>query len=349
MARVLLLAPGMRAWRLGLLLTLAACGGRSGAAPVTPAYLIYVRDRQGSVVAAIDDQGQTLSTTRDDGFGLRLSATGTPVPREFLDQDRDDETGYLHFRERSYDPATAQWISPDPKLAQDPDCSDRVQGCNPYSFAGDRPTEWTDPDGREVIAYVDALGRQTVVITAGFYGRDAENAQMLFNSAMLQFAGQLHVIAFTAIYRSAAEVPSGITKFEADPGHHQENSKEPYLGSDTHLAESQTTLSWDALVPAENDRWATVIQHETLHLIGLDDSYHEDSKTGKDVTFPATQAKSPMGNFYVLPTTETTELTARDMKDIATPPFARNQGMNVSPAGFGPGTNVQEVDNDASF
>jgi RHS repeat-associated protein len=328
----------MRAWRAWLCLSMAACGGRVAHAPAIPGYVIYVRDREGSVIAAIDDHGKTLSTTSDDGFGLRLSATGTPVPREFLDQDRDDETGYYHFRHRMYDPAAAQWISADPKLMQNPDCSDRVQGCNPYAFAGDRPTEWTDPDGREVTTFLDAFGRQTLVVTAGFYGPNAQLGQQLFNEAMFRFNGELRVIAYTAVYKSAAEVPAGITKINADTGHFQHDST--YRGSDTDQTTSTTTLGADALDSVGNSKWASIIQHETLHLAGLADSYSTNA-AHQQCNDPPAQKGSVMALIYDVPSTR---LTGKDLADIANPPIVPNQGMSVSPASFGPGTNLQAID-----
>ena len=327
----------MRAQICWLLLAAACGGGTIESTAPTPAYLIYVRDREGSVIAAVDDRGTTLSTTSDDAFGLRLSSTGTPVPREFLDQDRDDETGYYHFRDRTYDPATAQWISPDPKLALSLDCSGRVQGCNPYAFAGNRPLEWTDPDGREVTTFVDAFGRQTLLVTAGFYGPDAQRGQELFNEAMLRFHGELRVIAYTAVYKSAAEIPAGITRIDADMRHRQEGGD--YPGSDTNQKLSLTVLGADALDTARNDKWAAIIQHETLHLAGLGESYWvDDAKHQFNVRG---QEGSVMALIYDTPDPH---LTAKDLADIAKPPVPPNQGMDVSPASFGPGTNFQAID-----
>jgi RHS repeat-associated protein len=328
----------MRAWRAWALSLIAACGRPPAKAPAVPGYLVYVRDRAGSVIAAIDDRGKTLSTTTDDGFGLRLSSTGTPVPREFLDQDRDDETGYYHFRRRYYDPATAQWISPDPKLIENPDCSGRVQGCNPYAFAGNRPTEWTDPDGREVTTFVDAWGRQTLLITAGFYGPQAALGQQLFNAAMYRFNGELRVIATTAVYKSAAEIPNGITKINADMNHLQQGSG--YRGSDTDQQTSLMALGADALDRSGNARWASIIQHETLHLAGLIDSYSTDAH-GQQLNDPPSQKGSVMARIYDVPSTR---LTARDIADIANPPVPPNQGMTVSTGDFGPGASLQTID-----
>jgi RHS repeat-associated protein len=330
----------MRAWRVWLLLMVAACGRRVEDSPGATGYLIYVRDREGSVIAAIDDRGKTLSTTTDDGFGLRLSATGTPVPREFLDQDRDDETGYYHFRNRTYDPTTAQWISPDPKLMQNPDCSDRVQGCNPYAFAGDRPTEWTDPDGREVTTFVDALGRQTLLITAGFYGPQAALGQKLFNQAMLGYNGALRVIAYTAVYKSPAQIPEGVTKISADLSNRQEDG---YRGSFTNQSTSTLSLGADALDRGGNDHWSSIIQHETLHLAGLLDSYATNA-AHHQYNDPPSQKGSVMALIYDVPSPR---LTAKDMADIANPPVATNQGMTLSPASLGQGSNQMVIDSAA--
>jgi RHS repeat-associated protein len=316
----------------------SGCGG-AASSPSPGGYLIYIRDREGSVLAAVDDLGNTVSTATDDAFGLRLSSTGTPVPREFLDQERDEETGYEHFRDRYYDPATAQWISPDPQLLENLDCSGRVQGCNPYAFAGDRPLEWTDAEGREILPYIDAFGRQTLLITAGFYGPDASRGQQLFNESMLQLQGELHVIAVTAVYKSAAEIPEGITRIEADLNHVQNGGT--YLGSETNQRTSTAVLSQDALDPGSNAQWAAIIQHETLHLAGLDDSYVQLFDQRLQLNWPPSQKGSPMGLIYDVPGTA---LTSKDLADLANPPAAANQGLTLSPAGFGGGQDVETVD-----
>jgi RHS repeat-associated protein len=333
----------MRAWRALALAWATACGvGPAVApAPLTSGYLVYVRDREGSVLAAIDDRGKTISTSADDAFGLTLSSTGTSVPREFLDQDRDDETGYYHFRRRYYDPATAQWISPDPKLIENPDCSDRVQGCNPYAFAGNRPLEWTDSDGREVTAFIDSSGRQGLFITAGFYGPQANQAQQMFNEAMLKFNGPLRIVATTAVYKTAAEIPVGITPIEADLAHIQAGSNPPYHGSDSTQSNSVTHLGADALA-ADDPHWPYIIQHEVLHLAGLPERYHQEGKI--QVNDSDAVRGSVMALIY---DTAAPRLLSLDLNQIAHPPAQSNQGMDSSAPDFGPGANVLSIDTHA--
>src|SRR5581483_8429667 len=141
----------------------------------------------------------------------------------------------------------------------------------------------------------------------------------------------------TAVYASEREIPDGITRIQADLSTRRPDG---YLGSSTLTDQSRAILGADALDPAGNARWASVIQHETLHLAGLDESYVQSGDLS--VNSPASQKGSVMGLLYDVPESH---LTAKDLTDIAHPPIEPNQGMRSSPPGFGSGQNVQVYDN----
>lgn len=320
----------MRAWLL-LMLALVGCGGRAGSpgsAVRAGGYLIYVHDREGSLLAAVDERGQLLSSSVDDGFGLRLSSTGTPVPRDFLDQELDEETGYLHFQARYYDPTTAQWISPDPKLLGTLDCSARGQECNPYAYGGNRPGEWVDADGREVVRFTDRNGVQNVIFTVAFYGPAAEADRALLLDRVSTLTGPVKVTALSVVVPDAARVPAGMTAIHAT-----EESAPP------SMTEKIGGLEIFARADATNAKYGgTVLLHELNHTAGLPDSYQGEGLLQR-LQLAATgqsQQQHPgelQGNFYLgTPPSGYTTSEARQLSAVS--PAALNVGATLNDPSF---------------
>jgi RHS repeat-associated protein len=52
----------------------------------------------------------------------------------------DPETGLIYMRARYYDPQTGQFLTRDPL---------ETQTRQPYSYAGDSPTNYADPSGQD--------------------------------------------------------------------------------------------------------------------------------------------------------------------------------------------------------
>ena len=67
-----------------------------------------------------------------------LTQTGTLTPFGYAGQYTDAESGLQYLRARYYDPATQQFLTVDPLLAQ----TDQA-----YAYAGGSPTNATDPSG----------------------------------------------------------------------------------------------------------------------------------------------------------------------------------------------------------
>lgn len=246
---------------------LTGCGG--GAA--NPAYLIYVRDAQGSVVAAVDDQGHKVWETHDDSFGLRLSSTGTEVPREFLDQPLDQETGFYQFHYRMYDPQSAQWLSPDPRLTEDPGaCAERPQQCNPYTYAGGRPGEWIDRDGRWADPAYQINGVTYQVITIAFVGKDsASGAAMLIDAFKRSNSvqGNRPILYDVRAFDDPSQAPASYTKamWAADPE-----------ANDRRSGYEPTTSTLEFRPDARDaNHGLDVMSHEIQHAFGAPEGYDE--------------------------------------------------------------------------
>jgi len=68
-----------------------------------------------------------------------LTTTGTTTPFGYAGQYTDPATGLQYLRARYYDPATQQFLTVDPLLAQTEQA---------YAYAGGSPTNGSDPSGR---------------------------------------------------------------------------------------------------------------------------------------------------------------------------------------------------------
>ncbi|MBN2847739.1 MAG: RHS repeat-associated core domain-containing protein, partial [Coriobacteriia bacterium] len=89
-------------------------------APGAPAEVLsYHTDAQGSVAAITNPTGSIVARYSYDAFGAVTSATGSdPVaernPLRYRAYYHDTATGLYYLPARSYDPATARFLSPDP-------------------------------------------------------------------------------------------------------------------------------------------------------------------------------------------------------------------------------------------
>lgn len=131
-------------------------------------------DHLGSPSSVTDADGAEIAALSHDPYGSRRRADWTgALPAGIADgQDRRttrgyggheqlDRTGFVHMGGRLYDPALGRFLSPDPVVAR-PWGS---QGWNPYSYAGNAPLSYVDPDG---LTY--CLAYQCVRVSAELYG-----------------------------------------------------------------------------------------------------------------------------------------------------------------------------------
>jgi RHS repeat-associated protein len=218
---------------------------------------------------------------------LRLESSGQPIPRGFLDQPLDEETGFYQFRYRTYDPASAQWLTPEPLLVENPGkCAERPQACNPYVYAANRPGEWTDPDGRWVDVQ-QIKGETYVTLTAGVVGPDAQRVAEALSAGASKFTAgtHVHVNVQIKVYQSLGEIPPSVTPIRIDPC--QAISKVDTKTSVMTIGKDGLGASFDDLEKLEG--------HEMGHLLGLKDQYAkppgpQDSLPGHD--------NDIMGNFW---------------------------------------------------
>ncbi|KAF0218592.1 MAG: RHS repeat-associated core domain-containing [Geobacteraceae bacterium] len=98
----------------------------------------YHQDGLGSVVALSGPTGTTDGTQRFDAWGNKLTSTGT-IPVYGYTGREPDETGYIYYRARTYDPTIGRFTQRDPIGLQG--------GINLYAYVQGNPVNFTDPNG----------------------------------------------------------------------------------------------------------------------------------------------------------------------------------------------------------
>jgi RHS repeat-associated protein len=104
----------------------------------TPTYLHH--DQQGSTRLLTNSSGETKGKYTYTPYGAVEEHAGeASTPLGYDGQYRSEDTGLIYLRARVYDPATAQFMSVDPLVAQTN---------APYYYAEDSPVNGGDPSGR---------------------------------------------------------------------------------------------------------------------------------------------------------------------------------------------------------
>ena len=98
-------------------------------------------DQQGSTRLLTNAAGGNVGSTTYDAYGNVIGKTGSATsPLGYGAQYTDNDTGLIYLRAREYDPATAQFLSIDPKA----EVTRTI-----YGYAQDNPLADSDPTGDE--------------------------------------------------------------------------------------------------------------------------------------------------------------------------------------------------------
>ena len=121
-------------------------------------------DAQGSLIALTDNSGNVLARYAYDPWGGRVSPTNwaqsanapttLKLKRGYTMHEHLDEFELINMNGRVYDPAVAQFLSPDPYI-QD---AGNWLNYNRYAYCYNNPTRYVDPDGEIAITTAILLG-----------------------------------------------------------------------------------------------------------------------------------------------------------------------------------------------
>ncbi len=101
----------------------------------------YEADGLGSVTSMSDPTGALANSYEYDSFGRMLGLSETVRnPLRYTAREHDAEAGLYYYRARYYDPSVGRFLSEDPVGL--------AGGNNFYQYAGNRPTNFTDPSGQ---------------------------------------------------------------------------------------------------------------------------------------------------------------------------------------------------------
>ena len=104
-------------------------------------------DRQGSVIAVVDYEGNELFCASYDAWGRQtVEHNDIGFHRGYTGHEMMPEFGLINMNGRLYDPLVCRFVSPDPYI-QAPDNS---QNFNRYSYCLNNPLKYTDPSGEWV-------------------------------------------------------------------------------------------------------------------------------------------------------------------------------------------------------
>lgn len=120
-------------------------------------------DAQGSLIALTDNSGNVLARYAYDPWGKRVKPTdwtqeaNAPttlnLKRGYTMHEHLDEFDLINMNGRVYDPAVAQFLSPDPYI-QD---AGNWLNYNRYAYCYNNPTRYVDPDGEWVHIVIGAV------------------------------------------------------------------------------------------------------------------------------------------------------------------------------------------------
>jgi RHS repeat-associated protein len=99
----------------------------------------YHHDQLGSTRVLTNNTGTITGTYTYDPYGRQTVHTGTvTTPLGYTGQYTDTETGLIYLRNRYYDPASAQFLTRDPDVAN---------ARSAYGYTTNNPLNYTDPSG----------------------------------------------------------------------------------------------------------------------------------------------------------------------------------------------------------
>lgn len=133
----------------------------------------------GSNQLAINDTTGQVSRERYTPFGKRRGADDLPfTDRGFLGKTEDDSTGLTYLSARYYDPSIAKFISTDPLLdLRNP------QFANAYSYAGNNPIGFSDPDGQAACRPGDCPTKSAMKYTQAHAQKNKKKKQAALKAA----------------------------------------------------------------------------------------------------------------------------------------------------------------------
>lgn len=239
--------------------------------------VFYNSDGLGSVTSLTDVTGALTNSYTYDSFGIQTNTAGAFFnPFRYTGREWDSETGLYYYRARYYDPSRGRFLSEDP--------IGWGGGQNPYSYVGNRPMAFVDPEGLK--ARVTQSG-DTISVEASItiYGPRANAAlaaqwQQIINDEWNRGGNYFR--------HGRCRVVFNISVF-ADPAHNKAAQATP--ADNRVYVRPNGFRSWVAATPgASYGEWSADgtwdKAHEAGHMFHLPDDYHDSHVNGQTISIP---------------------------------------------------------------
>lgn len=141
--------------------------------PATQGTYCYCYDGNGNVTALVNaDNGAVAARYEYGPFGELLRATGPMAfvnPFRFSTKYQDEESGFLYYGYRYYDPTVGRWASRDPL--------EEKGGLNLFGFVYNSPRQYIDRNGLDIFGIGEMPKASDVVLTpSGAYIGDPSSS-----------------------------------------------------------------------------------------------------------------------------------------------------------------------------
>ncbi len=119
-----------------------------GTAPNQGPLVALATDIRGTVLSAPTTSGGTTNSLAPSPFGARQSQPSVSNVTSYIEQPFDADLGVTRLGVRDYDQDANRFLQPDPLYLQNPGaCRGDHVGCNLYSYSGNNPSTFMDPQG----------------------------------------------------------------------------------------------------------------------------------------------------------------------------------------------------------
>ncbi len=276
----------------------------------------YHGDHLGSASLISDYKGDEYQRIEYTPYGEtwveKTSNTGLEfLPYKFTAKELDKETRLYYYGARYLDPKYSRWISTDPALGEyipgvGKGTVENFSGLpgmggvyntvngNLYHYAGNNPVKYTDPDGRNANYAIDDENHTvTIIVPSTIYGNEVseETARIYTDGINRAWAGDWTTTINGQEY--SVSISADVYVGE-EPSNPSRNDSMNYIKVDENNTRSFVTSGFKGEWRKEGRSGRTLqddnpAPHETGHLLGLTDRYHDVQVDGK------TQSRSNEG------------------------------------------------------
>jgi RHS repeat-associated protein len=161
------------------------------------------RDHLATVKMVTNMSGAVTERTGYAAYGEPTPTTS--LPKGFIGERPDPETGLLYLNARYYDPALGRFMSPD-----DWDPTKPGVGTNRYAYAGNDPVNKSDPNGHNWLSdALSAIGNAISNAISSIFGGGNSGGGSGYNAGSYGFPNQITPKAPTLVGLIAGGKPVG--------------------------------------------------------------------------------------------------------------------------------------------